>query len=117
MKRERWRGECHGHVQCYPLKTRDCKDWEMLASKERERSLEGKEAENTIYQTRLVRETANLSLCGPSPRTTMKDSRDLNWFMCGPRLPPPREVLGNIFPGSYRSGVPNLWDLLPDDLR
>ena len=47
----------------------------------------------------------------------MKDSHDLNWFMCGPRLPPPREVLGNIFPGSYRSGVPNLGDLLPDDLR
>ena len=52
--RECWRGECHCQVQCYPLKTRDCKDWEMLASKERERSLEGKEAGNTIYQTRLV---------------------------------------------------------------
>ena len=47
----------------------------------------------------------------------MKDSHDLNWLMCGPRLPQPRGVMGNISPGSYRSGVPNLWDLLPDDLR
>lgn len=50
-----WKRECYGQVQCYPMKTRNCKDQEMLASEEEGGCSEVK-AENVIYQTRLVRD-------------------------------------------------------------
>lgn len=50
-----WKRECHNQVQCYPLKTCHCKDQEMPAGKEKERSLQGKESGKLTDRTRLVR--------------------------------------------------------------
>lgn len=101
-------GECHGQVQCYPLKT----TWLQRlgnAGQQGERGRLKVKRAGTLFTKPDWWEIANLSLCGPSLGPLWRTAVT----MCGPLLPNPGKSWGTFFPGSYRSGVPNLWDLLP----